>query len=291
MIVVAADGSGDCTTLYDAFEQIRVFMDYTVTIRLLKGIYYEKVTLPAWLTNVEIVGEDADSTIITWDDHASRKNMGTFRTHTMRIDGNDITLRNLTIANTAGRVGQAVALHTEGDRIRLFNCRLLGNQDTFYTGGEGNRLYLENCYIEGTTDFIFGAATAWFEQCTLHCKANSYITAASTPATVAYGYIFNQCRITAADGVTKVYLGRPWRPYSATLFLNCTMGSFIRAAGWQNWRNPANERTARYGEYGTSGCDISRRAGWTKLLTPQEAAEITLQNVFESRSAWLPKQP
>ena len=261
-------------------------MDDTVTVRVLKGIYYEKVTVPAWLTNVEIVGEDADSTIIAWDDHATRQNMGTFRTYTMRIDGNDISLRNLTIANTAGRVGQAVALHTEGDRIRLYNCRILGNQDTFYTGGEGNRIYAEGCYIEGTTDYIFGAATVWFEQCTLHCLANSYITAASTPASVTYGYIFNHCRITAADEVTKVYLGRPWRPYSATLFLNCSMGQFIRPSGWHNWRNRENELTTRYGEYGTTGCNTDKRVKWAHMLTPQEAAAITPQTVFSRHTAW-----
>lgn len=256
---------------------------------MLKGIYHEKITIPAWLANIEIIGENPDSTIITWDDNASRNNMGTFRTHTMRIDGNNITLRNLTIANTAGPGSQAVALHTQGDKIQLHNCRLTGNQDTFYTGGEGNRIYLKNCHIEGTTDFIFGAATAWFEQCTIHCLANSYITAASTPASIPFGYIFNHCRITAAQGITKVYLGRPWRPHAATTFLNCHMGSFIHPAGWHNWRNPANEHTARYKEHGTTGCDTKQRARWAKKLTPEEADSITIQKAFSIHTNWNPE--
>ena len=261
-------------------------MDYTVTVKLLKGIYHEKVLLPAWLCHVEIVGEDADSTIIEWGDYASLDNMGTFRTHTMRIDGNDITLRNLTITNTAGEVGQAVALHTEGDRIRLYNCRLIGNQDTFYTGGEGNKLYVEKCHIEGTTDFIFGGATVWFENCTLHSKKNSYITAASTPAHIRYGYVFNNCRLTAADGVTKVYLGRPWRPYAATIFMNCTMGNHIRPAGWHNWNNESNEHTARYGEYNTTGCSTGLRVAWSHIYSDTEASLITPQMVFSQCTSW-----
>ena len=261
-------------------------MDYTVTVRVLKGIYREKVLVPAWLTHVEIVGEDPDSTVITWDDYAAKDNMTTFRTYTMRIDGNDITLRNLTIANTAGRVGQAVALHTEGDRIRIVGCRLLGNQDTFYTGGEGRRLYVEDCYIEGTTDYIFGAATVWFERCTLHSLSNSYITAASTPASIPYGYVFNRCTLTAAPGVPKVYLGRPWRPHASTYFLHCTMGRHIRPQGWHNWRNPANEKTARYGEYATVGCDTDGRVKWARQLSPAEAKQITPSAIFAYGVSW-----
>ncbi len=261
-------------------------MDYTTTIRLRKGIYHEKVVIPAWLANVEIIGEGADSTIITHDDHATLHDMGTFRTYTMRIDGSNITLRNITIANTAGRVGQAVALHTEGDRIALYNCHLKGNQDTFYTGGEGQRIYLQECYIEGTTDFIFGSATAWFERCTLHSLSNSYITAASTPAHIPFGYIFNQCHLTAAPDVTKVYLGRPWRPYASTLFINCTMGNHVRPVGWHNWRNPDNELTARYGEYGTTGCTTDQRASWARILTTEEVASITPKLIFTHNSIW-----
>lgn len=102
-----------------------------------------------------------------------------------------------------------------------------GFQDTLYTYGENSRQYYENCYIEGTTDFIFGKSTAWFENCTIHSKQNSYITAAATPENVTYGYVFNKCRLTADDGVEKVYLGRPWRPYAAVLFTKCEMGNIF----------------------------------------------------------------
>ena len=151
-------------------------MDYTVTIYIKDGLYKEKLVIPSWGKNVQLVGESAEGTIITYDDHANIDKMGTFRTYTVKVEGNDITFKNLTIENNAAPLGQAVALHTEGDRLMFIHCRLLGNQDTIYTGREGTRLLFTDCYIEGTTDFIFGPATALFERCTIHSKRNSYIT-------------------------------------------------------------------------------------------------------------------
>ncbi len=233
-LTVAQDGSGDYSTLTEALEAVRAFMDYEVKIYVKKGVYHEKLVVPSWLRHIEIIGENAAQTVITNADHANMNQMGTFRTYTVKVEGNHITFRNLTIENKAPRLGQAVALHTEGDCLRFIRCCLLGNQDTVYTGAEGTRLYFEDCYIEGTTDFIFGPSTAWFEECTLHSKANSYVTAASTPADIAYGYVFNRCRLTADSHIDKVYLGRPWRPYAYTLFMNCEMGKHIVPAGWHN---------------------------------------------------------
>ena len=149
-------------------------------------------------------------------------------------------------------------------------------------GGIDPSLYFEDCYIEGTTDFIFGSATAWFERCTIHSKADSYITAASTPEDAAYGYVFSHCWLTADEGVTKVYLGRPWRPYAYTLFIYCEMGSHIRPEGWHNWRNPANETTARYMEYGNTGSGASGtgRVAWCRKLTGKEAKALSASGVL-----------
>ena len=236
-LVVARDGTGQFRTIDEAIEVCRAFMDYHKVIYVKRGVYKEKLIIPQWLQNIEICGEDRDQTIITYDDHANIKTlerpggMGTFRTYTLKIEGNAITLKNITVENNSARLGQAVALHTEGDRLRFVGCRFLGHQDTIYTGMGGTRLYFADCHIEGTTDFIFGPSTAWFEQCTILCKANSYITAASTPADVAYGYIFNRCTILAAEGVERVYLGRPWRDYGYTLFMHCTLPAQIRPEG------------------------------------------------------------
>ena len=289
-LVVAQDGSGDFKSLGAAIESCRAFMDYTVTIYIKKGVYKEKVVIPSWVENLELVGEDVEQTVITWADHANINNMGTFRTYTVRVDGNNITLRNLTIENNAPQLGQAVALHTEGDRLRVIGCRILGNQDTIYTGRANTRLYFEGCYIEGTTDFIFGPSTAWFENCEIRSLRDSYVTAASTPADVPYGYIFNHCRLTAAEGVTKVLLGRPWRPYAYTLFMNCEFGNHIIDAGWNNWRNKKNEATARYIEANNKrdGKAFTSSASWSKKLKAKEVADLTPAKAFSITSEWDP---
>ena len=294
-LVVARDGTGEFRNIDDALEVCRAYMDYHKVIFVKKGTYKEKLIVSGWLTNIEILGEDRDKTIITYDDHANvsipqrPKGMGTFRTYTVRVDGNDITFKNITIENNSARLGQAVALHTNGDRLRFINCRLLGHQDTGLTAGEGFRVDFKDCYIEGTTDFIFGPATAWFEHCTIHSKANSYITAASTPAASPYGYVFHNCDLTADSNVNKVYLGRPWRDYAYTLFINCNLGKHIRPEGWHHWEKH-REQTARYREYNNhgEGAATSQRASWSKQLTKKEAALITLENVFKRDTMWRP---
>ena len=294
-LFVARDGTGEFRTINEAIEVCRAFMEYHKVIFVKKGVYKEKLIIPSWLTNIEICGEDAEQTIITYDDHANiqipkigrettgeTQGMGTFRTYTVKVEGQDITFKNITIENNAAKLGQAVALHTEGDRLKFIGCRFLGNQDTIYTGVGNTRCFFDHCYIEGTTDFIFGPSTCWFEQCTILSKVNSYITAASTPKDVKYGYIFNQCKLIAAEGADKVFLGRPWRPYAYTLFIYTEMDSHIRPEGWENWRNPDNEKTARYMEYGSigPGANAKARVAWAKQLTKKEAQQITLQAVM-----------
>lgn len=289
-LFVARDGTGEFRNIDDAIEVCRAFMDYHKVIFVKKGVYKEKLIIPSWLTNIEICGEDAEQTIITWDDHANiktqerPKGIGTFRTYTLKIEGSDITLKNITIENNSARLGQAVALHTEGDRLVFVNCRFLGHQDTVYTGVAGSHQLFRNCYIEGTTDFIFGPGTAWFEECEIRSKANSYITAASTPKDQPYGYVFNRCRLTADEGIDKVYLGRPWRDYGYTLFMNCELGSHIRPEGWHNWQKN-REETARYMEYGNSGpgADTKDRVGWSRQLDKKEAKKITQEEVLSSQ--------
>ena len=275
-ITVAADGSGDFKTITEALEAIRAYMDYRVTVHIKNGEYHEKVIIPSWLENVDFIGEDPEKTIITCNDYAKLDNMGTFRTYTMRVDGCDMTFKNLTLRNNAGRVGQAVALHTEGTNLKFENCRFLGNQDTLFLAGHDSELEFDNCYIEGTTDFIFGPATAWFYNCEIHSKADSYITAASTPKNIEIGFVFRDCNLTASPEVSKVYLGRPWRPYAYTAFIDCIMGEHITPTGWDNWRNPENEKTARYIESGSKGVggNMDKRVGWAHKIKAKEAQEL-----------------
>lgn len=294
-IVVARDGTGQFRTIDEAIEVCRAFMDYHKVIFIKKGTYKEKLIIPQWLQNIELCGEDMNETIITYDDHANIKTqerpngIGTFRTYTLKIEANDITLKNLTIENNSARLGQGVALHTEGDRLIFINCRFIGHQDTVYTGMPYTRLFFKGCYICGTTDFIFGPSTAWFEECTIESLVNSYVTAASTPADAAYGYIFNNCRLIAKDGVDKVFLGRPWRDYGYTLFMNCDLGAHIRPEGWHHWEKQ-RENTARYLEYNNhgAGAQPQQRVAWSRQLTKKEAQQITPAKVFNRQDNWNP---
>ena len=292
-LYVSKDGTCEFSNVQDAVEVCRAFMDYHKVIFVKNGTYKEKVIVPSWLTNIEICGEDAEKTIITYDDHANivrttndlgtkTGKIGTFRTYTVKIEGTNITLKNITVENNAPKLGQAVALHTEGDKLVFIGCRFLGNQDTIYTGTPGTRCYFYDCYIEGTTDFIFGPSIAWFEKCLIKDKSDSYVTAANTPKDQKYGYIFNNCKIIADAGVTKCYLGRPWRPYAYTLFMNCEIGKHVLPIGWNNWSSKENEKTARYMEYNNHGEGATKegRAAWAKQLTKKEASVITIRNVL-----------
>ncbi|MCQ2205029.1 MAG: pectinesterase family protein [Bacteroidales bacterium] len=289
-IVVSKDGKGHFTSIEEAIMSVRDYKPTRTTIYVKKGIYEEKIIIPANKCDITIIGEDAEKTIITWADYAAKDKMGTFKTWTMRVDGRGIRLENLTIQNTAGRVGQAVALHIEGDMCEVMNCRLLGDQDTLFCGTNGNREYFRNCHIEGTTDFIFGPATVWFETCELLCKANSYITAASTPEEEAFGMVFNNCQIKATAEVDKLFLGRPWRAYSAVVFMNCQLPSCIVPEGWHNWGKAENEKTSRYAEYKSMGEGASplTRVKWSRQLTESQAAEITLDKVMKRETSWDP---
>lgn len=282
-IYVAKDGSGDFKYVQDAIDACRAFTPVHLTIHIKNGVYKEKILIPAWITDISLIGESKDSTILTYDDHAGRGKMGTFDSYSVRIEGNDITVENLTVQNTAGPVGQAVALHIEGDRCVFRNCNFLGDQDTMFASGENSRQYYKNCYIEGTTDFIFGPATAVFDSCHIHSKKNSYITAASTPEWVEYGYVFLNCKLTADQSADKVYLGRPWRDFAKTVFINTEMRSHIVPEGWHNWNRPEAESKVYYAEIGSKGpgARSESRVLWSHQLTNKALENYTLEKIFD----------
>lgn len=284
-ITVAQDGSGNYSTIQSAIDAARSFPDKRITIFVKNGIYREKIVVPAVNTRLSIIGEDAEKTIITWDDYFNKINRGrnsTFYTYTLLVIADDFVAENLTVENNAGPVGQALALYVKGDRCVFRNCRLLGNQDTLYADGLNSRQYFEGCYIEGTTDFIFGPATAFFNNCTIYSKHDSYITAASTPEGKPFGFVFIKCKLTAAPEAKKVFLGRPWRDFAKTVFINCEMGSHIAPEGWSNWSGTERDKTAFYAEYGNTGpgADISRRISWSRQLTKKEIRKYTLENIL-----------
>jgi pectinesterase len=282
-LVVAADGSGDYRTIQEAVMAVRDFMQVRATIFIKNGTYHEKLVIPSQKTNIALVGESRDGVIITYGDYSGdAEKHSTYTSSTVRVQGNDFSAENVTFENSAGRVGQAVALHVEGDRAVFRNCRMLGNQDTLFLAIENSRQYYQNCHIEGTTDFIFGASTAVFDQCTIFSKSDSYITAASTTPRQSFGLVFLKCQLTAAPEAKKVYLGRPWRPHARTVFINTEMGAHITPTGWDNWRQPDNEKTAYYAEYQSTGpgANSKGRVTWSRQLTAKEAKQYTLEKVF-----------
>jgi pectinesterase len=283
--VVAQDGTGNFTSIQKAIDACKAFPDTRIVIFVKNGIYKEKLQVPSCNSQLSIIGESVDKTIISYDDYFDKINRGrnsTFYTYTLLVQANDFRLENITVENTAGAVGQAVALHVEGDRCVFHNCRFLGNQDTVYAAGMFSRQYFSNCFIEGTTDFIFGEATVLFEKCEIHCKVDSYITAASTPEGKPFGFVFLNCKLTATDGVKKVYLGRPWRIYARVAYLNCEMGPFICPQGWHNWSKPESEKTTLFAEYGNSGpgADTRQRVSWSKKLNDKEASIYNKDNIL-----------
>lgn len=283
--VVAKDGSGDFKTIQEAVDSAKAFPDRRIVLYIKNGVYTEKVKIHEWNTRLSLLGESREGTIIAYDDHFDKINRGrnsTFHTATLQVDGDDFQAVNLTVKNTAGPVGQAIALAVNADRVSFRNVSFSGDQDTLYLTGAGKRLYFRDCYIEGTTDFIFGRATAVFENCRIHSKADSYITAASTPEGVDYGFIFRNCVLTAGPDVSKVYLGRPWRPQARTVFIDTEMGAHILPAGWDNWNNTAAEQSVFYAEHGNTGpgAAADQRVEWSHRLSARQARQYTPEKVL-----------
>jgi pectinesterase len=269
--------------------------DNPVIIRIKPGTYKELIYVQHEKRFFHLVGEDAAKTVLTYDLHANLigkdgKPIGTFRTPSTTIDADDFTAENITFENTAGPVGQALAVRVDGDRVVFRNCRFLGWQDTILLNR--GRHYFENCYIAGHVDFIFGGATAFFERCHIHCLKDGYITAASTPDNQPFGFVFSHCKITGETPTVKTYLGRPWRAFSSVIFLDTEMSEVVREEGWHNWNFPEREKTVRYAESGSTGAGANSRSrvAWSHKLTKTEARSITLEKVLGDVDRWIPKR-
>lgn len=291
-IVVAKDGSGDFFTVQEAINAVPDFRkNVRTTIVVRKGVYKEKLVVPACKINVSLIGEEG--AVLTYDAYASQKNAfgedtGTSGSASCYVYAPDFYAENLTFENSAGPVGQAVACFVEGDRAFFKNCRFLGFQDTLYTYGENSCQYYEDCYIEGSVDFIFGWSTAVFNRCTIHSKRDGYVTAPSTLQGRPYGYVFHDCKLTAAEGVRNVYLSRPWRPYAQAVFIRCELGGHILPAGWHNWNKPEAEKTVCYAEYESrgEGANPKARAAFSRQLKSPKGYKI--ETVLAGNDGWNP---
>jgi len=292
-IVVAIDGSGQFKSVQDAIMSVPSGSPTKpVVIHIKPGVYKELIYIQREKRFFRLIGEDAEKTILTFDLHANvvglnGKPITTFRTPSTVIDADDVTAENITFENSAGPVGQALAIRVDGDRVVFRHCRFLGWQDTVLLNR--GRQYFEYCYIAGHVDFIFGAATAWFERCHIHCLKSGYITAASTYDYEPFGFVFSHCQITGEADV-KTYLGRPWRDFANVTYLNTEMSSVVRPEGWQNWNLPEREKTARYAEFNCTGPGANPRArvSWSHQLMKSQAKAITIKKVLGGADGWDP---
>ena len=294
--MVAADGSGEFTNVQMAINATPQNTSPTnwCVILIKPGIYKGLVYIQREKHFVRLLGEDPEKTVLTYDLHANLpgpdgKPIGTFRTPSTLIDADDFAAENLTFENSAGRQGQALAVRLDGDRLMFRNCRFLGWQDTIL--GNRGRHYFEHCYVAGAVDFIFGGATEFYERCHINCLGNGYITAASTVSNTAFGFVFSHCQITGENPDVKTYLGRPWRPYASVAFRDTEMSGVVRPTGWDNWRDPAREKTTRYAEFNStgSGANPQARAKWARQLTADQAAAITVEKVLGGSDGWNPQ--
>ena len=299
---VSKDGKGDFRTVQDAVDSAEDNLNSKTRIIIRKGIYREKITVPATKGAISFEGESPSETIIVNNDFAAKKNkegkeIGTTGSSTVFIFSDHFSAKNITFQNDAGKVGQAVAVLITGDKAIFENCRFLGFQDTLYLKGQQDdasktrdvRHYFKNCYVEGTTDFIFGAATAVFEDCEIFAKESAtYLTAASTPAGKEFGFVFINCKITGDAKTGTVYLGRPWRPFAKTVFINTDISNVIKPEGWHNWNKPEAEKTSFYAEFNSKGkgTNAETRVSWSHQLSGKEAKKYSVKNILAGNDNW-----
>lgn len=291
-LVVAKDGSGDFFSVQEAINAVPDFRKgKRTTILVRKGVYKEKIAIPKSKQHISLIGEEG--TVLSYDDYARKLNRfgeekGTSGSASCYIYGPDFYAENITFENTAGPVGQAVACFVSADRVYFKKCRFLGFQDTLYTYQKGSRQYYEDCYIQGTVDFIFGWSVAVFNRCHIHSLGKGYVAAPSTDQHQAYGYVFYDCQLTADEGVEKVYLARPWRPYAKAVFIRCNLGKHITPEGWNNWRNPANEKTAFFAEYQNTGEGASQAERVPYAHQLKDLKEYDMEHILAGEDGWNP---
>lgn len=315
MLTVSKSLPADFSSIQSAINSIQNQTE-PETIYIKNGVYEERIEITR--PNLTFIGENSEQTILSMgyggnDIMKNGERRGTFRSYTCLVDADNITMENLTIQNSAGCgeiAGQAIALYADGDHLTFKNCRLLGHQDTLFTGPlppkeiqpggfigpkqyaprrNGRQLY-ENCFIQGDIDFIFGSATAFFDHCEIfsnNCNkdVNGYVTAPSTKEGQKFGYVFSECRFTSDCPGNTVYLGRPWRNFAQSVFLNCNFGAHIKKEGFHDWNKADSHETTFFATYACYGEGIKNASypSWVHPLTDSEASSYTRENVLSDK--------
>jgi pectinesterase len=279
-----------------------------VFIEIAPGVYHERIIVTQNHPNVTLIGigKTPEETVITNSLNAKTAG-GTFFTETVELNGTGFEADNITFENSAGNTGQAVAVANRSDQSIFKHCRFLGHQDTLFA--DYGRQYYVDSYIEGGVDYIFGNAAAVFQHDELHSNGPGFVTAQSrTSPNQSTGYVIADSRVTAtlnagtpppegAAGAASVRaahssigLGRPWRPYARVVYLRTELGPDVAPAGWNNWNNPANERTAYFAEFASTGpgASSSTRVPWSHQLTADQAKQYEPRTFLSGRDNWDP---
>jgi len=290
-----------CANPQTNLQQLLDNVEVGATILLERGIYRQKLEINKPVT---IVGK-GDETQIVWDDYAKKigddgLELVTFRTYTVAVCADNVTLKNLAIVNDKGNsptFGQEVALTVYGDNFVAENCTLVSEQDTLfcgplpddlierYDGFLKNKLrqkkpckqIFSNCTLKGTVDFVFGCGDTLFENCNIIYRNDSrksgFVVAPAHAQEQAIGFVFHNCDLACEDGVgnESIYLARPWRDYGKATFVNCRYGKHITPLGFDKWNDTNRDKTARFAEYGNTQ---TGRVAWSKIATKQEVETL-----------------
>jgi len=288
VLMVSHDGTGDFASVQEAVDSVSENNSKRTVIHIKPGVYKELIHIPPNKPLITFQGDRAETTVLTFN--LSAKEAGdTRRSMSTYVGANDFYAENITFENSYGLGSQAVAIYVNADRALFHHCRFLSWQDTLFASG--GRQYYRDCYIEGHVDFIFGSATAVFEHCHIHCKGQGYVTAQwRLDDTETNGFVFRDCRLTGRNTGAGVFLGRPWRAFARVVFIDCWLGGYINPAGWDNWRDPAREKTAWFGEYRSKGpgANPASRVKWSRQLSADEIKFFATRLFLKGNDNWNP---
>jgi pectinesterase len=279
------------------FPTIQMAMDHApepgpdgrLYVHIAPATYHERVVISPLRPRTTFLGQGSDpSQVVITASQNAKSAGGTFFSETVEVIAPEFEADNVTFENAAGPTGQAVAIAVNADRAVFKHCRFVADQDTLFANF--GRQYYVDSYIAGGVDFIFGNATAFFENDEIHAIRPGYLTAQSrTSPKQTTGYVFNHARITAEDtGGRPIYLGRPWRIYSRVVFLRSFMPSSISPEGWSPWKKGETPADTYYAEWKSEGpgANPSERVSWSKQLSKEEAAQFSAARFLAGDDHW-----
>ncbi|XP_044425726.1 probable pectinesterase 56 [Triticum aestivum] len=301
---------GGAVTVTSVGEALRLWNNLTgghFVIYVTAGTYEEQIIVQQRRTNVVLIGDGVGRTIITGA-LSDRTGHNVMQSATISVFADGFMARDVTIQNTAGGPGinQAVALRVQADRAVFYRCQIHGYQDTLMA--ELHLQFYRECEISGTVDFIFGDATAVFQDCIVLARRpadgkHDVITAQGRGAHLGgSGFVLQNCSITTAPGET--YLGRPWKDHATVVYMLCTIDDIIHADGWVAWNKtnpkervkggvtPGHEGHLFFGEFANhgAGANVDHRVDWHGFHRLNEAqARLYAPGRFIQGGAWLPQ--